>query len=116
VNVENISVFAGNTQKTWFLNGSQLKLIASDGEIIPLSYKEYCLLNVAGQAKGSLVSRKTLIEALGHSYLHYDERCLESLISRLRRKLASFLEEAFSIRSVKGKGYVFNMEMLEILD
>ena len=41
-----------------------------------------------------------LIEALGQEFWYYDERRLESLISRLRRKLASYAPDGFPIRGV----------------
>lgn len=102
----------GNGRACWQLNSSQLELIAPDGSPIQLSHNECCLLKAAVNANGNLVSRKNLIEALGHDFLLYDERRLESLISRLRRKLTSYAPEDFSIRGVKGQGYLFGVELL----
>lgn len=101
----------GNEQARWQLNLSQLKLISPDGRPIPLSHNECCVLGAAANANGNLVSRKMLIEALGQDFWHYDERRLESLISRLRRKLASFAPEGFPIRGVKGQGYLFGVAL-----
>jgi DNA-binding response OmpR family regulator len=101
----------GNGQAGWRLNSSQLELIAPDGKPIPLSHNECCVLRAAANANGKLVSRKMLIEALGQEFWYYDERRLESLISRLRRKLASYAPEGFPIRGVKGQGYLFRVEL-----
>lgn len=101
----------GNGQTRWQLNSSQLELITPDGRAISLSHNECCILRAIANANGKLVSRKTLIEALGHEFWHYDERRLESLISRLRRKLASYVPESFTIRGVKGQGYLFRAEL-----
>jgi len=101
----------GNAQARWRLNLSQLELIPPDGRPIPLSHNEGCVLGAAANANGNLVSRKRLIEALGQDFWHYDERRLESLISRLRRKLAAYAPEDFSIRGVKGQGYLFGVAL-----
>lgn len=102
-------------KKGWVLNASQLELIAPDGTSIHLSHNECRLLQAVASADGNLVSRKILIEALGYDYWQYDERCLETMISRLRRKLSVYVEEGFSIRGVKGGGYLFGMDVLEVL-
>jgi DNA-binding winged helix-turn-helix (wHTH) protein len=100
-----------NKQACWQLNASQLELITPYGKLIPLSHNECCVLGAAANANGNMVSRKMLIEALGQDFWYYDERRLESLISRLRRKLASYAPEDFPIRGVKGQGYLFRVEL-----
>lgn len=105
----------GNEQAGWRLNSSQLELIAPNGRQVLLSHNECCVLRAAANANGKLVSRKMLIEALGQEFWYYDERRLESLISRLRRKLASYAPEGFPIRGVKGQGYLFRVE-LQVLE
>ena len=98
----------------WLLNSSQLELIAPDGSAIPLSRDECCVLQAAVAANGKLISRKTLIEAMGHNLSYYDERRLEALVSRLRRKLSSCVPESFPVRGVRGQGYLFRMILQEV--
>jgi DNA-binding winged helix-turn-helix (wHTH) protein len=100
-----------NGQSLWQLNSSQLELVSPNGRPIPLSHNECCILRASANANGNVVSRKTLIEALGQDFWHYDERRLEALISRLRRKLASYAPERFPIRGVKGQGYLFGVTL-----
>ncbi len=104
----------GNKFPAWSLDASQLELIAPGGRRVRLSHNEFCVLQAAARAKGSLLKRKTLIEALGKDYLQYDERCLETLISRLRHKLNSTAHEGFPLRGVRGHGYLFGAELREI--
>ncbi len=104
-------ILNGSGQAHWQLNSSQLELIAPDGRPIPLSHNECCILGAAANANGNLVSRKILIEALGHEFWQYDERRLEALISRLRRKLASYIPGGLPIRGVKGQGYLFGVTL-----
>jgi DNA-binding response OmpR family regulator len=93
--------------KYWQLDPHSLELTAPEGSKIPLSHNESCILLVAASVNGHLVSRKALIESLGQNYLHYDERRLEAIISRLRRKLAPYAADGFKIRGVKCHGYIF---------
>ena len=101
-------------QTCWLLDSAQLELTAPDGKVIPLTHSEYCILRVAANTHGKLVSRKTLIGALGQNHLHYDERCLEALISRLRRKLVSCTQDNFLLRGVRGQGYLFGVKLIEV--
>jgi|GEM_PF-720270 len=98
----------------WQLNMALQQLVAPDGAVIPLSCNECCVLHVFACAKGHLLSRKTLIEAMGHEFLCYDERRLEALISRLRRKLSVHAPEGFPVRGVKGRGYLFGVKVQEV--
>lgn len=99
------------SKKTFTLHTSQLVLSShSDNGHIKLSHNEFKILQTVARAQQPLVYRKQLIEALGHHYLTYDERCLETLISRLRKKLVPY---DFSIRAVKSQGYWFEAKILE---
>jgi DNA-binding response OmpR family regulator len=106
----------GGGRKGWVLNPDQLELIAPDGKPIPLTHSECCVLKAVACADGQLISRRALIEALGHKDWYYDERRLETLISRLRRKLGSHAPDGFPVRGVKGHGYLFGVEVREILE
>ncbi|MDX8399646.1 MAG: winged helix-turn-helix domain-containing protein [Gallionellaceae bacterium] len=100
-----------NQQISWCLNSALFKLTSPSGMAISLSHNECCVLQAASSANGQLVCRKTLINALGQNVMHYDERRLEALISRLRRKLVSGVAEDFPIRGVKGRGYLFGVNL-----
>jgi DNA-binding winged helix-turn-helix (wHTH) protein len=103
----------GIKQTYWQLNSPQLELITPDGKSIRLSHNECCLLGAATNTNGNLVSRKALIEALGQETWNYDERRLETMISRLRRKLLAYAPGDFPIRGVKGQGYLFGIALHE---
>jgi len=90
----------------WLLETNALCIHAPDGNTIELTLIETQLLK-ALIANESAASRKMLVEAIGYNYLDYDERRLESLISRLRRKLAPHDGGESPLRSARGKGYLF---------
>lgn len=98
----------GECPPGWALNPRTLTLTAPNGAHIALTHNETRVLNAAARAEGALVSRRCLIEALGANYWDYDERRLEALISRLRRKLPGL-----SVRGIKGQGYVFDPVRLD---
>jgi len=101
-------------QASWLINSAKLELTTPSDVAISLSHNECCILRAAANMNGQLLSRKTLIEAMGHKFLHYDERRLEALISRLRRKLTPYTSKTSPIRCVKGRGYLFGV-MLQIV-
>ena len=100
----------------WRLNTSRQELIPPNDNPIPLTHNECCILRAAANATGNLISRKILIEALGQNFLFYDERRLESLVSRLRRKLASYSSNDFPIKGVKGQGYLLGIKLQKVVD
>lgn len=104
----------GKAPTCWLLDAAQQELTAPCGKVIPLTHSEFCLLRAGVNACERMVSRKTLIEALGQSPLHYNEKCLEMLISRLRSKLASATQESFSIRGVRNQGYFFGSKLQQV--
>jgi DNA-binding response OmpR family regulator len=105
---------AAGGKTCWRLNSSQLELITPDGRHINLSPDVCCILRAVARASEGLLSRKMLIEAMGHDFLYYDERRLEALISRLRRKLAPYTQDGFLIRAIKGRGYLFGVNLQEM--
>jgi len=105
---------AGATAKTpaahiteeWVFDAKAWVLISPDGERARLSAAEYGVLSLLTEAPGEPVSRDHLFVALKKPQSGPDDRSLDVLVSRLRRK---FSTSAFKlpIQSVRGVGYVF---------
>ena len=66
-------------------------------------------MRVFAQASEHFATRRSLIEALGHDYLAYDEQRLEAMISRLRKKIAPLGDNP--IKAAHGRGYVFTQTL-----
>lgn len=90
----------------WLLVSRKWLLLSPDGEQVQLTATECSLLSLLLAHAGKPVSRREIVTALGHDYRHYDERRLEALVSRLRRKLGRHPEEV-PIRVAHGFGYAF---------
>ena len=101
-------------QLHWRINPTLLELSTPEGKAVPLSHTDCRILQTAARTQGQRVSRKALIEALGENFLHYDERRLETQISRLRRRLSSYAPGGFPIRAIRGQGYLFGVKLLEV--
>jgi DNA-binding response OmpR family regulator len=90
----------------WLLVSRKWLLLSPDGEQVQLTATECSLLSLLLAHAGKPVSRREIVTALGYDYRHYDERRLEALVSRLRRKLGR-QSEGTPIRVAHGFGYAF---------
>lgn len=90
----------------WLLMSRKWLLLSPDGKQVQLTATECSLLSLLLAHAGKPVSRREIVTALGYDYRHYDERRLEALVSRLRRKLGRH-PEGTPIRVAHGFGYAF---------
>ncbi|TAM48839.1 MAG: response regulator transcription factor [Paraburkholderia sp.] len=97
---------AAKPSDAWLLVSRKWLLLSPDGEQVQLTATECSLLSLLLAQAGKPVSRREIVTALGHDYRHYDERRLEALVSRLRRKLGRH-PDGTPIRVAHGFGYAF---------
>lgn len=89
----------------WRFSPQKLQLTPPAGPALTLTHNESILLQTLIRGGPGPVSRRELVEALGGSYLDFDERRLEIGMSRLRRKLLSGSKGTEVIRAARGVGY-----------
>ena len=78
------------------------------GQLIELTGAEFELLALLQSSNGQVISRDQISVTLkGYSASPFD-RSIDTLVSRLRKKLRA-VSQVDLIRSVRGKGYVFNL-------
>lgn len=83
------------------------RVLDPHGEEVALTSAEFDLLVVFLQRRNRVLSRDQLIYALkGQEWEGYD-RSIDSLVSRLRKKLSHSGEDAPRIRTVRNAGYMF---------
>ncbi|MBD1580882.1 winged helix-turn-helix domain-containing protein [Pseudoalteromonas sp. S16_S37] len=80
-------------------------LCLSGGDKISLSSSEGIILHTLAMIAPQPVSRKSLSESLGQDFRFYDERKLEAIVSRLRRKIKPLTPNAEVIKAARGRGY-----------
>ena len=90
----------------WQLSASPRCLISPRGTNISLSGQDHIvLLTLMGVA--DYVTRKAIVEALGHDFLHYDQRRLDTQMRRLRRKVEDDCGQQLPISTLRNVGYRF---------
>lgn len=99
------------SQPAWVVDVQRWTLTSPDGEEVSLSAAEHRVLTALTDQPGQPVARDLLFAALGKTASGTDDRSLDVLVSRLRRKFTASTG-ALPIRSVRGIGYVFPMPVV----
>ena len=84
-----------------------------DGLVVALSNAEFRLLCTFLQAPQRVVSRDQLVERAHGRAMDAFERSIDLLVSRLRQKLARQEEATSLIKTVRGAGYLFNVQSVQ---
>ena len=93
----------------WQLDRESRQLLAPSGLTVALSNAEYRLLCSFLQAPRKLLSREQLLSLAGGEQVGAGERSIDLLVSRLRQKLARASDGLDLIRTIRGKGYLFDI-------
>jgi two-component system OmpR family response regulator len=90
----------------WELNLLRLSLTAPDGALVTLTSAEFSLLAALCARAGQVVSREVLLARDGNPTPAAFDRSVDTLIGRLRRKLAGVAPGGEIIRTVRHAGYM----------
>jgi two-component system OmpR family response regulator len=97
----------------WQLQRSERRLTSPKGLVVPLSNAEFQLLSTFLKTPRRLFSRDQLmVQARGRS-MDSVERSIDLLVSRLRQKLDDNPRDPTMIKTVRGEGYVFNVQSVQ---
>jgi DNA-binding response OmpR family regulator len=97
----------------WRFMQSEWRLIAPSGAPIELSHLETSFMCIVARNAGKPVRRRDIIaSAFGKDPLAYDNRRLEAVVSRLRRKVHRVYPFSQPIKVVHSIGYVFTDAIL----
>lgn len=91
----------------WRLDNAGGALWAPNQRSVALTTREMELLSCLLRTPGAVVSKQTLIEAVGARELEDDFHRIESALTRLRRKTLADTGMPLPVRAVFGKGLVF---------
>jgi two-component system, OmpR family, response regulator len=100
--IEQFYLFAG-----WTLEETARDLISPAGRRVVLTSSEFDLLLAFLRQPGQALSRDALLGALRGREWTYFDRSIDTLVARLRKKLAGGADRPQLVRSVRGVGYVF---------
>ena len=99
----------GLTFGSWVLDLTRRELTPVGGEQIPLTRGEFDLLAALVEADGRPLYRDFLAEVVSNRATDSDARTVDSLVARLRRKLAPMEGGSAMIVTVNGVGYRFGL-------
>ena len=94
----------------WELHREERTLRSPDGLVVGLSTAEFRLLWTFLQTPRRLCSRDQLIEQARGRSLDAFDRSIDLLVSRLRQKLAQQSDTQSIIKTVRGGGYMLNVQ------
>jgi DNA-binding response OmpR family regulator len=102
-----VSSFAHCAEQAWTLHIKALRLLSPQLDMLSLTPSECVLLQTLASAS-STCTYTQLTDRMGGAGLNdnVDKSRLEVLVSRLRRKLATFTDQGLEIKTVHGTGYV----------
>ena len=100
--IERLYLFAG-----WTLEETARNLVSPAGRRVDLTSSEFNLLLAFVRQPGQALSRDALLGALRGREWTYFDRSIDTLIARLRKKLAFGADRPPLVRSVRGVGYIF---------
>lgn len=92
----------------WRLSVSQWRLTCPSGANTILSHHESVVLELLTRNAGRVVTRREIIaKALNQDPMTYDDRRLEAIVSRLRKKLHQLQPLSQPLKAAHGSGYIF---------
>jgi DNA-binding response OmpR family regulator len=89
----------------WRLQPQQRRLLRPDGSECELTTAEFDLMRLLVEANGVPVSRDDISATVFRRRFRAEDRTVDNLVLRLRRKLGG--EQERSIKTVRGAGYMF---------
>lgn len=91
----------------WVLDVTNWMLIAPNQQPLKLTAAEFAFMNILCSHKGEVCKRDELVEKLTRPKANFDNRHLDAIVSRLRRKIEDRTNLPAPIKVVYGVGYMF---------
>lgn len=95
----------------WRLNLMQRHLTAPNGSAKKMSELEMTLLELLARNAGQVVRRPVIASAFGSNWIDYDERHLDQLVSRMRKRWLIQTGEQLPLKTEHGQGYRFCVDI-----
>lgn len=91
----------------WTVDAEARRVTDGAGEDVVLTKSEFDLLQQFARLPSVVLSRTRLMQAISHREWNADDRTVDVLVGRLRRKLANHATPPGTITTVHGEGYMF---------
>ncbi|MCF8209309.1 MAG: response regulator transcription factor [Rhodoferax sp.] len=93
---------------SWSLKLSQRRLFAPNGLSVDLTEKEFLFLRLLGSQANKTFDRRAIALAFDVEFIDYDQRRLDTLVSRLRHKVLDQTRLELPLHTAHGAGYLFD--------
>lgn len=90
------------------LNLDSGKLFQPDGSEVPITAMEFELLKTFAERPNRVLSRDQLLELAHSKDMEPFDRSIDTRIARIRRKIEFVPDKPDCIRTVRGRGYLYN--------
>ncbi len=95
----------------WIFDRLRRELVSADGTMVALSSAEFRLLEAFTAHAGKVLSRDRLLDLSRAPGVAVSDRSIDLAVSRLRGKLGEGSRERPLIRTLRGEGYLFDVEV-----
>ena len=102
-----IDALSRRVVSNWRLLEQARQLVAPQGAILVLSALEMSLCQLFAKQPGQTVTRRQIAEAFGHDWLDFDQRRLDTLVSRLRQRWRASADFELPLKTEHREGYSF---------
>lgn len=102
-----ISALLRRVAKNWCLDLVSRQLMDPEGHRETINHFEATLLQLLMDARGGIVSRRTLVEQLGLKWSDYDLRRMDTQISRFRSRWLKQTNRELPLKTEHRSGYSF---------
>ena len=96
----------------WLLDAAKMKLVCQQTQlVVPISVSDYNLLLLFLNNNQRILQREFISEALQNKKREFYDRSIDVRVSLLRKKIESDPQHPIYIKTIHGKGYLFNAEV-----
>lgn len=95
----------------WTLHPTSRELVDDKQVLVSLSSAEFTLLMAFVQRPGRVLSREQLLDLARGRDAHVYDRAIDTLVSRLRKKLRDNPNDPRILKTIRGGGYLFAPEV-----
>jgi DNA-binding response OmpR family regulator len=92
----------------WLLNRSSWNLVAPNRHEVKLTATEFAFIMALLEKAGQPCSREELAQLLARPQTSWDNRHLDAVVNRLRRKIKDYAQTEAPIKMIYGRGYAFS--------
>lgn len=96
----------------WVLDSKSWTLTAPNQHSLTLTATEFALLTTLCEHGGDICDREELASTIARPKAHFDNRYLDAVVSRLRRKIGERTNMQAPIKVVYGVGYTFTAQAI----